>query len=48
VSSFLTAHQHTLSYLVPYNDVEEFNDSITREQVVLSIVVFCYIYHSPK
>ena len=23
VSSFLTAHQHILGYLVPYNDVED-------------------------
>jgi len=33
VSSFLTAHQHILGYLVPYNDVEDTVKEIRYNQV---------------
>ena len=39
VSSFLTAHQHILGYLVPYNDVED------TEQNCL--VIRRYLYWNP-
>ena len=40
VSSFLTAHQHILGYLVPYNDVEDTVKEIRYNQGYLAMIKY--------
>jgi len=40
VSSFLTAHQHILRYLVPYSDVENTVKEISYNQGYLAMIKY--------
>ena len=40
VSSFITAHQHILGYLVPYNDVEDTVKEVRYNQGYLAMIKY--------